>query len=79
MKNLPILIKDGGEKPKTGEVGRWKFDPTGLMKNFPTQTGGGGGKPNNQLNEKSPNLNRKWERKTEKDQAREKSKTSLLT
>ena len=27
---------NGGGKPKTDEVGWWKFDPTGSMKNFPT-------------------------------------------
>ena len=36
-------------------------------------------KPNNQLDKKPPNLNKRWGRKIGKDQARERSKTSLLT
>ena len=40
--------------------------------------GGRGGKLNNQLNEKPLNSNGRWKRKTGKDQAGERSKTSLL-
>ena len=49
-----------------------------LIKNLPTQTGNREKKPNNQLNKKSLNLNRRLEKKTRKDQAREKSKTFLF-
>ena len=71
-------MEDGRGKPKTSKVGWWKSDPTGLMKNLPTQTGGRGGKLNNQLNKKPPNPNGKWRRKTRKDQAEKRSKTFFL-
>ena len=78
VKNLPTLTEDGGEKPKLDEVGRWKSDPTDSIKNLPTQTGGGEGKPNNQFNKKPSNPNGKWRRKTGKDQVGERSKTFLF-
>ena len=78
IKNLLTQWDIEEENQKTDEVSRWKSDPTGLIKNLPTQTGGGGKKPNNQLNEKLSIPNGKWGRKTGKDQAEERSKTFLL-
>ena len=71
-------MEDGRGKPKTGEVGRQKSNPTGLMKNLLTKTGDGKRKLNNQLNKKSSKPNRKAGKKTGKDQAKERSKTSLF-
>ena len=43
-----------------------KPDLVDLVKNLPTQTGDGGGKPNNRFDEKPPNPNRRWGKKTER-------------
>ena len=56
---------DRKRKSKTDEIDWWKLDPIDLMKNLPTQTRDRRRKPNNQLDKKPPNPNKRWGRKTE--------------
>lgn len=53
-KNRKINEYTIGEKPALVDI----------VKNILTQIGDGEKKPNNKFNEKSPNSNKKWERKT---------------